>query len=281
MSSINTNGINTNYPVPGVNNDTQGFRDNFTSTKSNLDKAATEITDLQSKSIVKSALTGTTLNNDMANTLISNALVRSFRATTFNLGNNISTANDANLSVTINVSGGDVQYGTITGNTTLKFAAWAPTNTQSNVELVLNIANANAVIKFPDSTIDANGFPSQGMTFSVRELENYISNVSTAQLESNIANASSISYTNQISIPNGVKQLHYIFSSLDCGTTVSVDQANRAQKANQVNTRTPIGIGRVGDKAGTMCSDTNFLYICTADYNGTSQIWKKVALSAI
>ena len=36
MSSINTNGINTNYPVPGVNNNSQGFRDNFAAIKTNL-----------------------------------------------------------------------------------------------------------------------------------------------------------------------------------------------------------------------------------------------------
>jgi hypothetical protein len=49
MSNINTNSIDTTYPVPGVNNTTQGFRDNFTSIKTNLDTAGTELTDLQSK----------------------------------------------------------------------------------------------------------------------------------------------------------------------------------------------------------------------------------------
>ncbi len=33
MSQINTNGINTNYPVPGQNNSSQGFRDNFAQIK--------------------------------------------------------------------------------------------------------------------------------------------------------------------------------------------------------------------------------------------------------
>ena len=70
MSAINTNGINVSYPVPGVNNDSQGFRDNFTSITTNLNTAATEITDVQKKAVVKSALTNTTINNDMANTLL-------------------------------------------------------------------------------------------------------------------------------------------------------------------------------------------------------------------
>ena len=82
MSTINTNPINVNYPVPGVNNNSQGFRDNFASIVTNLNIAATELTDLQNKVVVKQALTGTVVNNDMANTLISNASTVGFRATT-------------------------------------------------------------------------------------------------------------------------------------------------------------------------------------------------------
>jgi hypothetical protein len=150
MSTINTNGIDATYPVPGVNNNSQGFRDNFTSIKTNLNTAGTEITDLQNKVVVKSALNNTTVNNDMANTLISNALTRSFRASTYNLGNSISG------SLVVNVSLGDVQYGTIAGNTIIQFAGWAPAGTQSNLQLELSISNANAVISFP-SQVSMNG----------------------------------------------------------------------------------------------------------------------------
>ena len=90
MSQINTNGINTNYPVPGQNNSSQGFRDNFSQIRTNLDTAANEITDLQNKVVVKAALDDTVINNDMANTLISNASTRGFRSTSYNLGNALS-----------------------------------------------------------------------------------------------------------------------------------------------------------------------------------------------
>ena len=75
MSTINTNGINVDYPVPGENNSTQGFRDNFTSIKNNLNTASTEITELQDKAVLKQGLTGVAIDNNMANTLISNAAV--------------------------------------------------------------------------------------------------------------------------------------------------------------------------------------------------------------
>ena len=193
MSGINTNNIKTNYPVPGVNNDSQGFRDNFTNIKNNLDTAGSELTDLQNKAIVKSALNNSALNNDMANALISNALVKSFRASTYNLGTNIQTSgSDVQL---INVSQGDVQYGTITGNTTINFGAWAPSGTQSNVQLILTIANSQATIKFPDTTVDSTGNIIAGMGLSVRSLENYSSNGNPTP---------STVYTNTVSVPKDV-----------------------------------------------------------------------------
>jgi hypothetical protein len=50
MSSTITNytsNINTAFPVPGADNDTQGFRDNFGAIQNALDVAAAEISDLQ------------------------------------------------------------------------------------------------------------------------------------------------------------------------------------------------------------------------------------------
>jgi hypothetical protein len=43
MSSINPNNINGQYPIAGQDNDSQGFRDNFTNVKNNLTFAKSEI----------------------------------------------------------------------------------------------------------------------------------------------------------------------------------------------------------------------------------------------
>ena len=217
MSTINTNGINVNYPVPGVNNNSQGFRDNFAAIRTNLNTAGTEITDLQNKVVVKSALDNSTVNNDMANTLISNALTRSFRASTYNLGNALSGV------VSVNVSLGDVQYGTIAGNTTIQFTGWAPTGTQSNVQLQLAVSNNLAVLSLPSQVTDG-----------VVTLENY----------ANVAN------TSTITVPYGVTQLDYRFSTLDCGNTITVEPFNNARIASQVKTRNVIPTGNQGDTVG-------------------------------
>ena len=51
-SNINPNTINITYPIAGQDNDTQGFRDNFSSIKNNFSVAQTEITALQSNSAI-------------------------------------------------------------------------------------------------------------------------------------------------------------------------------------------------------------------------------------
>jgi hypothetical protein len=85
-SNINPNNIDGAYPVAGQDNNSQGFRDNFTNTKTNLQYAADEITDIQSKGIFKAALVGTQLDNDMNGSLLSNAQIQDFSQTRVALG---------------------------------------------------------------------------------------------------------------------------------------------------------------------------------------------------
>lgn len=227
MSTINTNGLDVNYPVPGQNNSSQGFRNNFASIKTNLDTAGTEISDLQNKVVVKSALDNTVINNDMANTLISNASTRGFRATTYNLGNSLSGT------VLVDVSLGDVQYGTVNGNVTIDFGGWAPYGTQSNVQLQLAVSNANAVITFPTEVVNSNN------NFGLTTLENYAS-------------------TGNVTVPYGVSQLDYRLSSMDCGNTILIEPYNRPRQTTQIQQRTPSPVGFQGDVAGTITLGTTY-----------------------
>jgi hypothetical protein len=242
MSSINTNGINVNYPVPGENNSSQGFRDNFASIKTNLNAASSEITDLQTKVVVKQGLSNSAVNNDMGNTLISNAAIRGFRATTHNLGNALSGT------VLIDVQSGDVQYGTVVGNVSLQFGGWAPTGTQSNVELQLSVSNSAAVISFPTEMVNSNN------NFGVTSLENYALAGNT---------------TATVTVPHGISQLDYRLSSTDCGSTILIEPYNRPRIIKQVQARTPSPVGFKGDVAGDVSVDSTYMYVCTSSYNAT------------
>jgi hypothetical protein len=86
MSNINPLNINGSYPIAGVDNDSQGFRDNFTNIKNNFTFAQAELNDLQSKVVLKSALTNSTLNNNFAGALMTSAEIRDFRETSFDNG---------------------------------------------------------------------------------------------------------------------------------------------------------------------------------------------------
>jgi hypothetical protein len=241
MSTINTNGINVNYPVPGQNQSSQGFRNNFNSIVTNLNIAATEITNLQTNVVLKAALANTTLNNDMANTLISNAATRSFRATTYNLGNDLSGTTIVNASLA------DVQYGAVAGNVTLQFGNWAPTGTQQSIQLQLAISNANAVISFPASVISSNN------NYGVTILENY----------ANVADIATVT------APYGVSQLNYTITTTDCGNTLYITPTNRPYQTTEVQVRTPPPTGYPGDVEGTVAVDANYLYVCTSSFNST------------
>ena len=317
MSAINTGSIDVNFPTPGVNNNSQGFRDNFGAIKTALDTASDEITDLQQKAVVKQALVDIPLNNDMANTLISNALVQNFRATTYNLGNSLSGT------VSIDVTAGDVQFGTISGNVNLNFSKWAPAGTQSNVQVILNVANtsANWNISFPDNVTD-------GLT----TLENYSGN----------------GVGGVATVPTGVNRLHYNFTTIDCGTNIEVQPLDRPRipQGPGSGTVTSVGIGAIGngvsvsgspittsgtitiqntgvtslvagtgiglsssngavtisstgvstritygsgptnngspgDLQGDIISDGSYVYICVANYTtGTVPIWRRIPLSS-
>lgn len=225
MSTINTNGLDVNYPIPGQNNSSQGFRTNFASIKNNLDIAGTEISDLQNKVVLKSALANSTINNDMANTLISNAATLNFRATTYNLGSALSGQ------VGIDTALADVQYGTVSEDITLSFYNWAPVGTERKIELQFNISNANAQINFPSAVV-ANA--DYGLTM----IENYDND--------------GLSY---VTAPYGVTQLNFTLISTDCGDTIYIEPNNRPFRATQITERTPPSTGYVGDTTGTVCMD--------------------------
>lgn len=228
MSAINTNPIDVNYPVPGQNNNSQGFRTNFASIKTNLDTAANEISDLQNKAVVKTSLNNTIVNNDMANTLISNASTRSFRATSYNLGNALSGT------VIVDCSLGDCQYGTVAGDVTFEFGSWVPTGTKGNIELNLSISNSQAVISFPPEVVSSNN------NYGLTSIENYGGGAGAGN----------------ITVPNGVSQLNFVLSTLDCGNTIFIEPNNRPRQTTQTQQRTPTPKGYQGDVVGTTCVDS-------------------------
>lgn len=143
-SNINPNDIDGAYPVAGQDNNSQGFRDNFTNIKTNFTAAANEITDLQNKVILKAALTGTTLDNNMGGSLLYDALIQDFAA------QKVSVA-ETSGSISINYASGHYQAITTSGNITLSFINFPPNGTYGYIKLQLVISNASHTVTFPSA----------------------------------------------------------------------------------------------------------------------------------
>jgi hypothetical protein len=68
MSNINPTTINITYPIAGQDNDTQGFRDNFSSIRNNLAVAKIEIDALQATSGISITTTTVPLSHSAQGT---------------------------------------------------------------------------------------------------------------------------------------------------------------------------------------------------------------------
>lgn len=135
-SAINPQNIDGAYPVAGQDNDSQGFRDNFTNIKNNFTYAAAEITDLQSKAILKAALTGTVLNNDMGGSILSNAQLQDMSETKVPLG----TVSGAQV---INYAAGSYYTLTTSGSVALGFTNWPTAGTTGRVRFQINVQSTS------------------------------------------------------------------------------------------------------------------------------------------
>ena len=73
-SQINASAIDETYPISGVDNDSQGFRDNFSATQSALLVAKAEITDLQNRAVVVADTSNDPAVNNLLGSTLSNGL---------------------------------------------------------------------------------------------------------------------------------------------------------------------------------------------------------------
>jgi hypothetical protein len=145
-SQINPNNINGAYPVAGQDNNSQGFRDNFTNTGTNFQYAANEITALQGAAILNSQISGgsvLTTQNNMNNNPLINALIKDFAATSVSLGTLTGT-------VTIDYAAGHYQTVTAGGNISLAFTNWPIAGQYGAVTLQITITNPSTqAVTFP------------------------------------------------------------------------------------------------------------------------------------
>jgi hypothetical protein len=164
-SQINPADIDGNYPIAGVSNNTQGMRDNFTNTRTNFQYAADEITDLQNNVVLKAALSGTTLDNNLGNNLVYNALVKGISGTVVAIANTSGT-------ITIDCSAGPYQSINMAGNIALSFTSntWPTAGTLGMVRTQITVDQVGRTLTLPNTVsngiVGIQGYASNVITFA-------------------------------------------------------------------------------------------------------------------
>jgi hypothetical protein len=162
-SAINPNDIDGTYPVAGQDNNSQGFRDNFTNTKTNFQYAANEITDLQTNAVLKAALTGTALDNNMGGSPLSNANISDFSAVAAILGT-------LSGSVTIDYTAGHYQTVTTGASISLAFTNFPAAGNFGIVRVQVTVTNTAYTVTLPAAvsvgTSNLQGYSSNVITFN-------------------------------------------------------------------------------------------------------------------
>ena len=156
-SQINASAIDETYPVSGVDNDSQGFRDNFSATQSALLVAKAEITDLQNRAVVVADTSNDPAVNNLLGSTLSNGLYTQMSGVV------APTVTVTNAGADIDLENGPFQLFTMTANAVLTFKNWPTTLKYAKVRVhfigdgsirVPTLSNGTNVIKY------AVGFPS-------------------------------------------------------------------------------------------------------------------------
>ena len=132
-SAINSSAINVAYPVAGVDNNSQGFRNNFTAIQAGLAVAKSEISALQQNSVLVRDVATSQIKvvNNLQESTISNGLYSQFNGVVYPL------SSVGNSGADINISNGPMQSAILTANATLNFISWPTTGKYSVMRLML------------------------------------------------------------------------------------------------------------------------------------------------
>lgn len=145
MSNIIYNNIDTTYPRAGQDNDSQGFRDNFSNIVGALQTAQEEIDRLQNRAVLKSNLSEvddtTPVDNMLNGSTILNGSYNQFYSVEYT-----STISEGSA-ITVNVRNGDSQTFIInedinTGSVSILFQNW-PTNVFAKVRLHIKMTQTD------------------------------------------------------------------------------------------------------------------------------------------
>ena len=226
-SNINPNNIDGSYPVAGQDNNSQGFRDNFTNIKVNFQYAEEEINDLESNAILKAALTGSTLDNNMSNNTIYAVNLNDVSTTRI-------AATGTSGTVTLNYASG--QYQTVapsTGSITLAFTNFPASGYFGILRVQITVSNLAYTVTLPGA-----------VTLGTTGIQGYSGGVITF--------AATGTYV-------------FDFSTSDGGTTVTINDVTRANNVLTNPLFLTIGEDLAASGAASLVKTTSYFTTSAAE----------------
>jgi hypothetical protein len=241
-SNIDPTIIDGDYPIAGKDQPSQGFRTNFTGIEENFSAAASEITELQGKAVLKAALSGTTLDNNMQGAEILSAKMRDLLLPVSAINWSTSQLNS------LDVLSGGYQSVTISqsGTYAINFNNFSRYSGYSTVLLQIN-NQGNNTVALPGG-------------------KNYLG----LEKITNASNSSLYFYS-----PDSITTTRTVlsFSSAD-GNTFIVQDLTRDVAGLNYGVPANYPIGRPGDKQGDVQVYQSNVYVCTQNYStGGISIW--------
>lgn len=249
MSLINTFTINEAFPTAGQDNPSQGFRDNFTSIKNNLVIAKAELDDLQNKAVLKTALAGGSLDNNLGDNPIYRANIRDFSEQVYAHPTGSGT-------ITLDHELGHYQTVTSAGSITLAFSNFPVAGTLGRIRLELEVSSTAHTLTLPAAvTLGTTG----------------ISGINSAGVITFASTGSCV----------------FEFTSADAGVNIAITDLTRSRnfipdtQLRLVQRTIASSVGSAGDQAGMIAVDNDYLYVCSGTHDGSTAIWKRITLGSV
>lgn len=163
MSSlINPTNIDITYPIAGQDNDTQGFRTNFTNIKNNFVQASLEITALQANTAI---IQNGVFNGNLVGSLITSPISSINLSSNINIAGNLTT-NGAMIDASFQYNSPSTNFYYTVNSNVYRFVL-DPTGAVTNGTVVLPSSNVNATVVRISSTQTVTNFqvlPNTGCT---------------------------------------------------------------------------------------------------------------------
>lgn len=246
-SNINITNIDTAYPIAGQDNDSQGFRDNFTNIVSGLSNAKQEIEELQNNVLLKGPLPlgGIAIDNNLGNALIHSAQYRNINAVVSNLG-----ALSADAAINISAASAPHYKAILSGANTVAFTGFPAAGEAGTVRLEVEVTSVADTLILP-ATVSVGDASLYGMNPNSRE----------------------------ITFPTTGVYI-YDFVTTTQGQEIAVSEVVRPASAMRVVPAPLTAIGRAGDQPGMVAYDSSFYYVCVGAFDNATPIWRRTSIAA-